>query len=318
MTTHSILRPGKFSDPPSVARLDGGDTRHDAVPDIAEHHAVPSLGRWVERPIAALHPHPLYQELCGPLIATRARRVSQQAEPIHEPLLTTTNGTILDGHVRWQVALERAQPVLPCLEYELSEDEAMQVIIQRHRASEGLNDYGRVVLALRLEPYFRGRRCRPRLARGKHPPSSNLTSDARQDVRKDIARIAGVSTGNVTKVKQILKGVIPEIQERLLRGELSIHRAWLWRELSPKRQRDALGDHHLHRETIKKTIKGLIRAHVEAGASVQSVDDVAHIVLRGLAKLDADDITVTVVDVPGRAFVVTRAFYNELLAKNPR
>ena len=42
------------------------------------------------------------------------------------------------------------------------------------------------------------------------------------------------------------------------------------------------------------------------------------IVLGGLAKLDADDITVAVVDVPGRAVVVTRACYNELLEKNPR
>ena len=42
-------------------------------------------------------------------------------------------------------------------------------------------------------------------------------------MRKDIARIAGVSTGNVAKVKKILNSVIPEVRERLLRGEVSIH-----------------------------------------------------------------------------------------------
>ena len=42
------------------------------------------------------------------------------------------------------------------------------------------------------------------------------------------------------------------------------------------------------------------------------------IVLGGLAKLDADDITVAVVDVPGRAVIVTRACYDELLENNPR
>ena len=56
----------------------------------------------------------------------------------------------------------------------------------------------------------------------------------------------------------------------------------------------------------------------EVGATVRPVDDVTPIVLGGLAKLDADDITVAVVDVPGRAVVVTRACYNELLEKNPR
>ena len=59
--------------------------------------------------------------------------------------------------------------------------------------------------------------------------SSNLTNDTHKDVRKDIARLAGVSTGNVTKVKQILDSVTPEVQERLLRSEVSIHRAWQWR-----------------------------------------------------------------------------------------
>ena len=148
-------------------------------------------------------------------------------------------------------------------------------------------------------------------------PSSNLTNDTRRDVRKDIARIAGVSSGNVTKTKQLLDSVIPEVQERLLRGEVSIHRAWQWRKLSPKKQSDALWD-HLHRGTIKKTIDRLVRAHAEAGGPVRPVDDVAPIVLGGLARYNATDITVAVVDVPGRAVVVTRACYDELLENNPR
>ena len=207
--------------------------------------------------------------------------------------------------------------MLPCFEYELSEDEALQVVIQRHRASAGLNAYARILLALRLEPSFRERRGRPQPARGQNPLPSNLTNDACRDVREDIAGLAGVSTGNVTKVKQILDSVIPEIQERLLRGEVSIHRAWQWRTLAPKGQRDALWN-HLHRGALKKTIDRLVRAHAEAGAPVRPVDDVAPIVLGGLARYNVADITVAVVDVPGRAVVVTRACYDELLKKNPR
>ncbi len=317
MTTRSILSPGKSSDLPGVARLDGGDTRRDAVADTSERHDGSSRPRLVDRSTTSLRPHPVYQKLCRPLAATRAWRVGQQPGPLHEPLLTTTDDIILDGYARWQVAIERAQPMLPCLEYELSEEEALQVVLQRHRASDGLNAYGRIVLALHLEPYFRERRGRPQLARGNDTPSSNLTNDTRRDVRRDIARIAGVSSGNVTKTKQLLDSVIPEVQEQLLRGEVSIHRAWQWRKLSPKKQSDALWD-HLHRGTIKKTIDRLVKAHIEAGDSVRPVDDVAPIVLGGLAKLDADDITVAVAEVPGRAVVVTRACYDELLENNPR
>ena len=318
MTTRSTLRLANPANPPGDARLDGGSTRRDTVPDTHERHDGASRARLVDRPTAALRPHPVYHELCGLLVATRVQRVAQQTGPLHEPLLTTTDGTILDGHARWQVAIERAQPNVPCLELDVTEDEALQVVIQRHRASDGLNAYGRVVLALRLEPCFRKRCGQPQPARGNDPSSSNLTNDARQrDVRKDVARVAGVSTGNVTKVKQILDSVIPEVRERLLRGEVSIHRAWLWRTLAPKGQRDALWD-HLHRRTIKKTIDRLVKAHIEAGDSVRPVDDVAPIVLGGLARYNAADITVTVVDVPGRAVVVTRACYDELLENNPR
>ena len=76
-------------------------------------------GRLVDRPTATLRPHPTYQALCGPIAATRVRRVAQQPGPIREPLLTTSAGTILDGHARWQVALDRQQPSLPCIEYDV-------------------------------------------------------------------------------------------------------------------------------------------------------------------------------------------------------
>ena len=148
MTTRSTLRLANPANLPGDVRLDDGSTRRDAVADTPERHDGASQAQLVDRPTTSLRPHPVYQELCGPLAATRGRRVSQQAGPIREPLVITTDGTILDGHARWQVAIERAQPDVPCLELDVTEDEALQVVIERHRAHEGLNDYGRIVLAL--------------------------------------------------------------------------------------------------------------------------------------------------------------------------
>ena len=310
MTTTRHNAPDQRSD----ARLDAGGTLHDAVPDTPEGQDRPRRDRMVHRPTTTLRPHPVYQELCGPIVAIRVRRVAQQAGPIGEPLVTTTDGTILDGHARWQVATERQQPTLPCIEYDVTEEEALQIVIRRHRTSEGLNDYGRIVLALGLEPYFRDRSDRPRPAPSGMKPSSNLTNVGRRDVRKDIAGEAGVSTGNVTKVKQILDSVMSDVRERLLRGEVSIHRAWQWRTLSASGQRDALWE-HLHHGAIKKTIGRLVRAHADGRPPARSVD-VATIVLGGLAIYDAADITVAVAEVPGRAIVVTRACYDELLEKH--
>ena len=276
----------------------------------------PREDRLVERPPTALRPHPVYQELCGPIAAVRVRRVAQQAGPIREPLLTTTDGTILDGHARWQVAIDQGQPTLPCIECAVTEDEALQLVVQRHRSSEGLNAYGRIVLALGLEAPLRARRHRPKPMTGTAKPSSNLTNIGGRDVRTEVARVAGVSTGNVTKVKQILDSVMPDVRERLLRGEVSIHRAWQWRTLSVNGQRDALWE-HLHHGAIKKTVGRLVKAHADCDIPVQPVD-VAATVLHGLAMYGPADLTVAVVDVPGRAVVVTRACYDELQEKYTR
>ena len=126
--------------------------------------------------------------------------------------------------------------------------------------------------------------------------------------------MAGVSTGNVTKVKQLLGSVIPNTRDRLLQGEISIHRAWQWRTLSPKDQRDALWT-HLHQGGIKQTVGRLVRAHADAGAPAQPAD-VAVTVLGGLPMYDPADLTVAVVDVPGRAVVVTQMCYDELKEKH--
>ena len=270
----------------------------------------PDGGRLVDRPTATLRPHPTYQALCSPIAATRVRRVAQQPGPIREPLLTTSEGTILDGHARWQVALDRQQPSLPCIEYDVTKDEALQIVIQQHRASQGLNAFCRIVMALELEPFFKERSPRSRPATGGRTLSSNLTNAEHRDVRKAIASVAGVATGNVTKVKQLLGTVVPEVRERLVRGEVRIHRAWQWRTLGPKAQRDALWE-HLHRGAIKTTIARLVRAHADAGAAAR-LPHVAATVLGGLARLDANDVTVAVLDVPGRAVVVMRACFDDL------
>jgi hypothetical protein len=184
----------------------------------------PDAARFSYRPTATLRPHQAYDALCGPIAATRVRRVAEQRGRIREPLLTTSDGTILDGHARWRVAVDRHQSSLPCLEYDVTEAEALQIVIQQHRAAEGLNDFCRIVMALELEPFLSERVPPSRPATPTKGSSSNLTNAEHRDVRKAIASVAGVATGNVTKVKQLLRTVVPDVRERLVRGEIRIHR----------------------------------------------------------------------------------------------
>jgi len=257
-------------------------------------------------PPAALRPHSAYLELCGPIVETGVSDLSERVG-MHEPLLVTRDGTILDGHVRWHVAIAQGRASLPCIVCDLTEVEALQVLIERHSTSKGLNAFRRIVLALGLEPFFRGH---------ADTPSSKLTKAERLDVRADIARIADVSTGNVTKVKQLLEAVIPEIREGLRRGEVSIHRAWQWRCLSPKHQREALWQHR-HRKDIRHVIRHLITPHASRRGAIPAVDQV-RAVLQGLQTHALTDAAVVVADLPGKAIVVTRECYDALLREAAR
>ena len=146
----------------------------------------PDGGRLVDRPTATLRPHPTYQALCGPIAATRGRRVARQRGPIRDPLLTTSDGTILDGHARWQVALDRQQSSLPCLEYDVTDEEALQIVIQQHRASEGLNAFCRIVMGPGAGTLLQG--AQPSIA----------TRDGHKDVvvKFDEPRAPGCATGH--------------------------------------------------------------------------------------------------------------------------
>ena len=67
---------------------------------------------------------------------------AQLANPsISEPILITTNGTILAGFGRWRLAVFDDRHEINCIEYSLSEEEALQFIISHHQPQSGWNKY---------------------------------------------------------------------------------------------------------------------------------------------------------------------------------
>jgi len=51
---------------------------------------------------------------------------------VTEPILVTTNGTILAGIGRWRSAVFDGRHEVNCIEYPLNEDESLQFIISHH------------------------------------------------------------------------------------------------------------------------------------------------------------------------------------------
>jgi len=264
----------------------------------------------VERATETLCPHRTYQRLSKPTLARRVARVAAQLGPIREPLLTTAAGIIIDGYARWQVARDRHQATLPCIEQALTEEEALMEVIRHHRGSSGLNAFCRIVLALQLEPFLKGPDLQPQTT------SSNLTNLRRRDVRPELAKIAGVSTGNVSKVKQLLQTVVPEVHEALMCGEIRIHRAFQWHKLSKEDQLDSL-TRLLINGPIRKKLRVLVRAHRQNPKPVPGESsDIGNSVVSRLGLQDVARLSAAVLDVPGKAIVVTRALYDELLRES--
>jgi hypothetical protein len=153
-----------------------------------------------------------------------------------EPIRITTNGTILVGFGRWRLATLEGRHEILCLEYPLSDDEALQVILTHHRPARGWNAFVRIALALTLQPYFQQKALENMRAGGKYKGSTNLPKADRIDVRQEIARAAGTGPGNVDKVKKILVHAHPSIIAALQNDRVKIHRASEWCKLSKSDQ----------------------------------------------------------------------------------
>jgi hypothetical protein len=235
-------------------------------------------GCLVVRRVEELRPHPSY---IRHRLAVSASQISTLAirgdQAFCEPLVITRDNTIIDGYARWELARHLRRETLSCLEYRLSESEALQWILWTNQRSKGLNSFNRIVLALDLEPSFQEKARSNQRTGGQYKVSSNLTGAEKLDVRAEIAAAAGVAAGNITKVKQILTAAHLDLAEALRTGEISIHRAWGWSQETPEEQRNLL--HQLRSERgIKKTIRELISRHRSKKNSVEL--DLIHVARR--------------------------------------
>src|SRR5438132_6577277 len=122
-------------------------------------------------------------DLAGEL--NEAAQLKDQSLP--EPILITTNGTILAGFGRWRLALRESKQEIPCIEYPFSEDESLQFILTYHRPRIGWNAFVRTCLALTLEPYLQQRAVENMRIGGKYKDSASLPDLRRIDVRQALA-----------------------------------------------------------------------------------------------------------------------------------
>ena len=194
------------------------------------------------------------------LIGEFNEAVPQTNPSATEPILITTSGTILAGFGRWRSALFDRWQEINCIEYPLTEVEALEFIIRHHQPQRGWNAFVRIRLALTLEPYFQQTALENMRVGGKYKGWANLPEAEHMEVRQQIADAAGVGTRNVSNVKTILKNAHPRLIAALLSGTLSINAAMQFCTLPKAEQLERFIRQSEDRETDKVICRSVTRS----------------------------------------------------------
>ncbi len=256
-----------------------------------------------------LHAHPSYvRHRCSVSAAQLSALAALGDLAFREPIVITRGRTIIDGYARWQLAQRQGLATILCIEHDLSDEESLRWLIQSHRPSRGLNSFCRILLALDLEPFLQEQARANQSAGGRNKSASNLTEAKSVDVRSEVAAAAGVSSGNVTKVKQLTRTTDPTVEQSVRAGQVSIHRAWQWSRLSHRQQLRELEEYHSRKGT-NQTSRRLIQKHVATLSPIKlippSLGDLLKPFLPDRSAL-LDSIVVTEVDAPGKVAYLTK------------
>jgi hypothetical protein len=187
-----------------------------------------------------------------------ATRLTDQSAA--EPILITTNGTILAGFGRWRLAVFECRNEIQCIEYPLRDDETLQFILSHHQPRRGWNAFVRIRLALTQEPDLQQRVLDNMRTGGKYKGLANLPDVLHMDVRRQIASVAGVGTRNVSNVKTILKIAHPGVKAALQGGTLTINRAMQFCKLPQGEQLQEFIRYSEDRETNKVIRRSITRS----------------------------------------------------------
>jgi hypothetical protein len=268
-----------------------------------------SSPKLVNRYLDELRPHPSYvQHRLSPSAQQLLALAAIGELAFSEPIVITSNGLIVDGYARFELAKRKGRETIICLEYELSKEEALRWLMQRHRPSRGLSAFNRALLALNLEPSLQETARANQQWGGQNKGSSILTEAQTVDVRSKVAADAGVSPGTLDKVRKIVKSGDPKIQEAVRAEEISIHRACQWCRLSAHQQLKELEEYRSRKGT-DQTSRRLIQKHVARLAPTQLIPWSLGDVLKPFVpnrSPSLDLIVVAEIDAPGNIAYFTK------------
>ena len=221
-------------------------------------------GRPVVRSPEQLRLHPAMKELGWTgVIGELDNAVRRKNQPQPEPILITTNGTILAGFGHWRLAMLEDREEINCIEYPVADEAALQFIINHHQPQRGWNAFVRIRLALTLKPSLQEVALNNMRSGGKHKGLANLPEAHHVDVRQQVADLAGVCPRNVSNAETILELAHPALVDALENGMLKINRAMQFCKLPHVKQLEEFTRYREDRAINKVIRRSLVQPRKE-------------------------------------------------------
>ena len=153
-----------------------GNTLSSSADNSAKiKHTRSRLAPWqVDR----LRPHPSYVRLGIKVPASRLNALLEMGEDAFLfPLIVTSDGIVIDGYARLEVARLLGRATVECIESNISEEEALRRLLLCHRALPGSPPFSRIAMARDLAKSLREKALQ--LDRSPPPDSKTVNPDLR-------------------------------------------------------------------------------------------------------------------------------------------
>lgn len=181
---------------------------------------------------------PEFQALIPPLTEKEFKQLREnilEVGEVYDPLITW-QGILIDGHNRWKIIQENPEIRYTCIEVVfVSRNEAILWIINNQLGRRNLNKADAILLAQkRGEVIAEEAKAKQSAAGGDkrseaYKETASVKNDKSEtapiDTRKEVAKLAGVSTGTVAQFEQVQKKA-PELVDKIRAGEMTIGGAY--------------------------------------------------------------------------------------------
>lgn len=155
-----------------------------------------------------------FQNIIPPLTSEEFNQLEMNIlkEGIREPIITWNN-FIIDGHNRYKIAVKHGLSYTTIAKEFDSRDAVVEWMILNQFGKRNLSTYQRSLLALNLKPMFQEK-------------IKSKSKRSKTNIKKQIAKIVGVSQNTITKVEKIQKNASNEIKDQLFVGKVSVSQAY--------------------------------------------------------------------------------------------